>query len=81
MRVNHRCYLTPTCVCGGGLEVGFVSACSWLALVAGVAGYVLAGVEIGGFVLYISLFLRVSQWCVCVCVCIRVYTQTNYLGT
>jgi len=34
-------------VCGGGLEVGFVSACSWLALVTGVGGYVLAGVEIG----------------------------------
>ena len=32
---------------GGGLEVGFVfSACSWAALVAGVGGYVLAGVEI-----------------------------------
>ena len=30
-----------------GLEVGFVSACSWLALVTGVEGYVLAGVEIG----------------------------------
>ena len=33
-------------VCGG-LEVGFVSACSWLALVTGVGGCVLAGVEIG----------------------------------
>jgi len=31
----------------GGLEVGFVSACSWLALVTGVGGYVLAGAEIG----------------------------------
>ena len=34
-------------MCVGGLEVGFVSACSWLALVNGVGGYVLAGVEIG----------------------------------
>jgi len=75
MRVNHRCYLTPTCVCVGGLEVGFVSACSWLALVADVAGYVLAGVEIGGFVLYISLLLRVSRWCVCVCLYTRVHTN------
>ena len=33
-------------VCGG-LEVGFVSACSWLALVSGVGGCVLAEVEIG----------------------------------
>jgi len=48
MRVYHRCFLTPACVCVGGLEVGFFPACSWLALVAGVGGYVLAGVEIGG---------------------------------
>jgi len=34
-------------VCEAGLEVGFVSACSWLALVTGVGGYVLAGLEIG----------------------------------
>ena len=47
MRVYQRCFLTLTCVCVGGLEVGFVSACSWLALVTGVGGYVLAGVEIG----------------------------------
>ena len=47
MRVYHRCFLTLACVCVGGLEVGFVSACSWLALVTGVGGYVLAGVEIG----------------------------------
>ena len=48
MRVYHRCFLTLACVCVGGLEVEFVSACSWLALVTGVGGYVLAGVEIGG---------------------------------
>jgi len=47
MRVYHRCFLTLACVCVGELEVGFVSACSWLALVTGVGGYVLAGVEIG----------------------------------
>jgi len=46
MRVYHRCFLTPACVCVRGLEVGFFSACSWLALVTGVGGYVLAGVEI-----------------------------------
>ena len=48
MRLYYRCILTLACVCGGGLEVGFVSACSWLALVTGVEGCVLAGVEIGG---------------------------------
>jgi len=47
MRVYHRCFLTLVCVCVGGLEVGFVLACSWLALVTGVGGYVLAGIEIG----------------------------------
>ena len=47
MCVYRRCFLTLACVCGGGLEVGFVSACSWLALVTGVGGYVLTGLEIG----------------------------------
>jgi len=47
MRVYHRCVLTLACVYLGGLEVRFVSACSWLALVTGVGGYVLAEVEIG----------------------------------
>jgi len=40
MRVYHRYFLTLTCVCVGGFEVGFVSVCSWLALVTGVGGYV-----------------------------------------
>jgi len=48
MRVYYRCFLTLACVCGGGFEVRFVSACSCLALVTGVGGYVLAGVEIWG---------------------------------
>jgi len=25
LRVYHRCFLTPTCVCVGGFEEGFVS--------------------------------------------------------
>jgi len=61
--------------------VGFFSTCSWLVHVAGVGGYVLVGVEMRSFVLYISLFLRVLGWWVCVCACIRAYTHTNYLGT
>ena len=47
MRVYYRCFLTLACVWGGGLDVGIVLACSWLALVSSVGGYVLAGVEIG----------------------------------
>jgi len=47
MRMYQRCFLTPAYVCVGRLEVGFFSACSWLALVAGVGGYVWTGVEIG----------------------------------
>ena len=46
MRVYHRYFLTIACMCVGGLEVGFVSARSWLGLVTGVGGYVLAVVEI-----------------------------------
>jgi len=34
-------------VCGRGLEEGDFPACSWLALVTAVGGYVLAGLEIG----------------------------------
>ena len=34
-------------MCVGGLEVVFFIACSWLALVPGVGGCVLAEVEIG----------------------------------
>jgi len=36
-------YLTPVCVCVGGLEVGFPPACSWLVLGASVGGYVWQG--------------------------------------
>ena len=32
----HKCFVSLACVCVGGLAVGFVSACSWLALVTGV---------------------------------------------
>jgi len=52
-------FLTLACVCVGGLEVGFVSACSWLALGTGVGGYVLAGVEIGG----LSCIFLYFCWC------------------
>jgi len=60
--------------------VGFVSACSWLALVAGVGGYVLAGVEIGGLSCMFLYFCG-FQGGGCVCARIRAYAHTNYLGT
>jgi len=60
--------------------VGVFPACSWLALVAGVGGYVLAGVEIGGLSC-IFLYFCGCEGGVCVCVCIRAYTHKNYLGT
>jgi len=59
VRVYYRCFLTLACVCGGGLEVGFVSACSWLVLVAGVGGYVLAGIGMG------VLFCILLYFCGC----------------
>jgi len=74
MRVYHRCFLTPACVCGGGLEVGYVSACSWLALVTGVGGYVLVGVEIGGLSVYFSIFAGVRVVGGCVLVYARIHT-------
>jgi len=48
----------------------------WLALVAGVGGYVLVGVEI---VLYISLFWRVLEWLAVVCLYARTHTQTSWV--
>ena len=80
MRVYHRCFLTLACVCGGGLEVRFVSAFSYLALVTGVGGYVLARVEIE-VLSCIFLYFCGCQGGGCVCACIRAYTHTNYLGT
>ena len=79
MRVYHRCFLTPACVCRRGLGAGFFPACSWLALVAGVGGYALAGVEIG-VLSCIFLFFCGCKGGGCVCACIRAYTHTNYLG-
>jgi len=73
-------FFTPACVCGRGLEVRILPACSWLALVAGVGGYILVEVEIG--VLSCIFF----YFCGCygggwVGACIHTYTHTNYLGT
>jgi len=80
MRVYHRCFLTLACVCVGGLEVGFASACSGLALVSGVGGCVLPEVEIG-VLSCIFLYFCGCQGGECVCACIRAYIHTNYLGT
>ena len=74
MRVYYRCFLTLACVWGEGLEVGFVSACSWLLLVTGVGGYVLAGVEIE-FLSCKFLYFCVLGWWVCVCLYTRVHTN------
>jgi len=72
MRVYHRCFLTLACVCVGGSEVGFVSAlvsaCCWRGRLCLDRG------RNRGFVLYISLFLRVLGWWVCVCLYTRVHT-------
>jgi len=62
MRVYHRGFLTLACVCVGGLEVGFISACSWFALVTGVRGYVLVGSEIGVLSRTFCIFFGVLGW-------------------
>jgi len=41
MCVYHRYFFTLACVCGGGLEVGFVSTCLLLVLVTDLGDYVL----------------------------------------
>ena len=75
MRVYHKCFLIPACVCVGGLEVGvcfrlfMVSACCWRGRLCFGWG------RDRGFVLYISLFLRVLGWCVCVCLYLRLHTH------
>ena len=68
-------FSTPACVCSGGLEMGgfptlfMVSACCWRGRPCFDRG------RDRGFVLYISLFLRVLGWCVGVCLYTRVHTH------
>jgi len=60
--------------------VGFVSACSRLALVTSVGGYVLAGVEIGGLSCIFLYFCGCyGGGCVCACIYARTYTQTTWV--
>ena len=59
--------------------MGFVSACSWLALVTGVGGYVLAGLEIGVRLVYFSIFSGVRVVGGCVLVYARTHTQTTWV--
>jgi len=75
MRVYHRCFLTLACMCVGGVGSGvcfslfMVSTCFW-------RGRLCFGRSRDrGFVLYISLFLRVLGWGVCVCLYTRVHTH------
>ena len=75
MWLYHRCFLTPACMGVGGLEVGFffslliVSACCWC------GGLCFGRGRDKGFVLYVSLFLRVLGWWVCVCLYTCVHTH------
>jgi len=76
MRVYHRCFLTLAFVCVGGgvgivvcFSVFMVSACYWRRRLC------FGGGRDRGFVLYISLFLRVLGWYVCVCLYTRVHTH------
>jgi len=75
MRVYHRRFLTPACVCVGGLEVEsffnlfMVIACCWCGRLCFGRG------RDRGFVLYIFLLLRVLGWWVGVCSYTRVLTH------
>jgi len=59
--------------------VGFISACSWFALVAGVGGYVLAGSEIGVLSRIFSIFAGVRVVGGCVLVYARTHTHTTWV--
>ena len=66
-------------MCVGGLEVGFVSTCSWLALVTGVGDYVLAGLKIRVLSRIFLYFSGVWVVGVCVLVYARTHTQTTWV--
>ena len=53
--------------------MGFISACSWFAIVTGVGGYILAGSEIGVLSRIFSIFAGVKV----VGVCVLVYARTH----
>ena len=63
----------------GDWKWGFFPACSWLALVAGVGGYVLAGVEIGGLSCIFLYFAGVRVVSGCVLVYARTHTITTWV--
>jgi len=71
MHVYVCVFSTPACVCGGGLEVGVFSSLFMLAFVSGVGD---RGRD-RGFILHISLFLRVLEWWVGRCLYTRVHTH------
>ena len=62
------------------MRVRLLLASQTKALVTGVGGYVLAGVEIGVWSC-IFLYFCGCEGGGCVRACIRAYTHTNYLGT
>jgi len=78
MRVYHRCFLTPACVCVGGLEVGFslfmVSACCWRERLCFGRGR-----DMGVCLAYFSFFSGVRAVYVCVFVYARTHTQTTWV--
>jgi len=81
MRVYHKLFFnTYMCAYEGIRKWDFFVLCSWLKLVAGVGGYVLAGVEIGGLscIFLYSCGCSSGGW---VCAYIRAYTHTHYLDT
>ena len=79
MCVYDKCFPTPACVCGRGLEMGgfpslfMISACYWGGRLCFGRG------RDKGFVFYFSLFLRVFGWWVGGCLYVHVHTQTTWV--
>ena len=56
MRVYHRRFFNQHTGEVGDWKMGFLTACSWLAIVAGVGGYITTGVEQEFFFTHFSIF-------------------------
>jgi len=80
MRVYHKCFLIPACVCVGGLEVGvcfrlfMVSACCWRGRLCFGRGR-----DRGFCLVYFSIFAGVRLVDVCVFVYARTHTLTTWI--
>jgi len=68
-------FLSPACVCGGGLEVGVFSSLVMVSICCWHERLCFGRRRDRGVVLYVFLFLRVLGWWLSVCLYTRVHTH------